>query len=126
LIKPLPYSLHNPIEMSREQLQTAWVEQQPSLATGLRASSTSCLRMSELLMLPERCDILFIEPESINGSGGGKRSCLLGLLRGRRAMLRRRHGLFAAAARAMLRSLCDLQVLHGRVFIIGEQHWKGG
>ena len=96
LVKSLGNSLHDPIEVPSEQLQAARVEQQSTLATGLRASGTSRLCMSELLMLTKCRDILCIEPESIVGDRSGSGDGMLG-----RAVMRRRHGVAAA----MLRSL---------------------
>lgn len=69
--------------MPREQLQAAWVEQQPALAAGLRAGGAACLGMGELLVLAKDGDVLRREAQTVVGDGRGGR----GGLRWRAGML---------------------------------------
>ena len=96
LIKPLRDGLHNPIKMSGQQLQAPRIEQQSTLATGLRASGTPCLRMRELLMLPKSRDVLRRQAQAVVGDGS--RRCGLR----RRAVVRGRHASSAITRLSLL------------------------
>ena len=86
LLESLRDSLHDPVKMSSEQLQAARIEQEPTLAAGLRASGTACLGMGELLVLSKGGDVLRVEAQTVVRNGTRRAS----LLRG--AVMRRRHG----------------------------------
>ena len=91
LLESLGDGLHNAIKMSCEQLQAARIEQESTLAAGLRASGTAYLGMGELLVPSKGGDVLRVEAQTVVRYGARRASLL------RRAVMRRRHG--AAAMR---------------------------
>ena len=69
LIKTLPDGLHDPVEVSRQQCETARIEQEPPLAARLGAGGTGRIAMRELLVLSESRDVLRRETETVVGQG---------------------------------------------------------
>ena len=78
LLQTLPNRLHDPIEVSRQQLQAARVEQQSALAACLRARRARCIvvLMRELLVSSKCRNVVLRKIESIDGYGGGYRRLL--------------------------------------------------
>lgn len=84
LVKPLRNGLHDAVEMLRQHVQTARVQQQAALTAagvggggggGGTSPGLRRVRERELLVLAQRCDILGGEAEAGVGDGGGVCRC---------------------------------------------------